>query len=187
MDVRAELQRRGAVLDGHFQLSSGRHSAVYVQCARALSDPRFAVDAGRLLADRVGDLAPEAVVSPALGGIIIGFTTALALGVPFVFTERQQGRMVLRRGQQLAPGTRVLVVEDVITTGGSAAEAAAVATEHGAVVVGTAALVDRSGGAVVGVRALVSLEAATFPPEECPMCAEGVPVESPGSRWAERR
>jgi orotate phosphoribosyltransferase len=175
----------GALHEGHFRLSSGLHSAGYLQCALVLQHPAQAEPLGRALADAVRSFAPTVVLSPALGGLIIGHEVGRALGVRAIFAERQDGVMTLRRGFTLAGDDRVLVIEDVVTTGGSTRETMAVAAAAGATVVGAGAIIDRSGGALsldVPFRALVALTVATYPPESCPLCAAGVPVTKPGSR-----
>lgn len=174
---------------GHFKLSSGNHSDTYLQCALALRDPQTALQLGEALAQRLPDGDIDVVVSPALGGVLAGFAVAAALGVPFVFTERTADRtMTLRRGQTLPQGARVLVVEDVITTGGSALEAAAVVEDAGATVVGLASLVDRSAGLPHDQRpaleptSLLTVEAQAWQASDCPLCASSTPLDSPGSR-----
>lgn len=179
----------GALMEGHFLLSSGRHSSRYMQCARVLQYPAFASRLGEELARLFADSRIEAVVGPALGGIIVAQEVARAFGgrVRSLFTEREDGRMALRRGFAVAPGERVLVVEDVITTGGSAQEVIDLMRALGAVVAGVGALVDRSGGKVdfgVPLRAVVTLEIESYLPEDCPLCREGVPLVKPGSRKA---
>ena len=184
MNVAGEFRQRDVHRSGHFRLSSGKHSDTYLQCALALQDPGFAVALGEALADRLRseqpDLAVDVVASPALGGVLAGFVVARALGARFVFTERHEGQMTLRRGQHVATSERVLVVEDVVTTGGSAQEAADVVEAEGGVIVGYAAIVDRSES--FPVTALLRVEAQTWDPEECPLCAEGDPLDHPGSR-----
>lgn len=185
IDLVAELRSRDVYRTGHFQLSSGLHSDTYLQCALALQDPPFALRLGRLVAAAVAAEAFDVVVSPALGGVLIGFAVACAAEVRFVFTERHEGGMTLRRGQWLDPGERALVVEDVLTTGGSAREAGEVVAASGAVVVGYAAVVDRSTAArplPFDATALVRVEPRTWAPEDCPLCAAGAAVDSPGSR-----
>ncbi len=179
------LRRTGAMLEGHFLLSSGLHSDRYFQCARLLQHPRHAARAGRLLAERCSALRPALVVSPAIGGIVIGHEVGRALGVRAVFTEREQGVMKLRRGFEIAPGERVLVVEDVVTTGKSSLEAAAAVAAAGGRVVGLAAIVDRSGGAKLPhpFRSLVRVKVAVWQPATCPLCRGGAaPAVKPGSR-----
>jgi len=181
----------GAYLNGHFRLTSGRHSPAYLQCALVLQYPRHAATLGGLLADALRNLAPEpagVVVSPALGGLIIGHEVARAMGARFIFTERDpSGRMTLRRGFAVEPGERALIVEDVITTGGSTHEVVDVMRWAGARPLAAGSIVDRSGGqADVGAPriALVTIEVPSYDPAACPLCAEGVPVEKPGSRPA---
>lgn len=184
------LQRTEALLEGHFLLSSGLHSDRYVQCARLLQHPRHAARAGRALGTLCRAFGAQLVVSPALGGVIIGHEVARALGVRAIFTEREQGEMRLRRGFAISPGERVLVVEDVVTTGKSTLEAAAAVTGAGGLVVGLAAIVDRSGGVSLPhpLRALLQLSVATHPPEACPLCREAkLPAVKPGSREIPQR
>jgi orotate phosphoribosyltransferase len=175
----------GALLEGHFRLTSGLHSPGYLQCALVLQHPGHAERCGALLADRVRGLGVQAVLSPALGGIVIGHEVARALGVRAIFAERQEGTLMLRRGFTLSPGERVLVVEDVVTTGGSTRETIEVARAAGAVVVGAGAIVDRSGGSQgldVPFHALACVNLPTYQPESCPLCAAGTPAVKPGSR-----
>ncbi|MEB3197723.1 MAG: orotate phosphoribosyltransferase [Candidatus Sericytochromatia bacterium] len=183
----AELTQRllqtEALLEGHFALSSGLHSPRYVQCARLLQHPPQAAWAAEALARQM-ETPCDVVVGPALGGVIIAHELARALQVRALFTERVEGAMMLRRGFTLAPGERVLIVEDVITTGGSAAEAAACVRALGAEVVGYACLVDRggAGGLDAPCQALLALSVPTFAPADCPACRAGEPVIKPGSR-----
>jgi orotate phosphoribosyltransferase len=181
------FRQSGALLDGHFRLSSGLHSSGYLQCALVLQDPGIAGTLGAAVAAQVRELTPAVVLSPALGGVIIGHEVARALGVRALFAERQDGRLALRRGFQLAPAERVLVVEDVITTGLSTRETIEVARAAGAEVVGAAALVDRTAGHLalgVPFRALLAVELPTWEPTTCPLCARGIEVVKPGSRPA---
>jgi orotate phosphoribosyltransferase len=182
-----DMMAAGALLEGHFKLSSGRHSSRYLQCALYLADPARAEAAGRQLAARLKNAAAQLVVAPALGGVIIGHEVARALAdVPFFFTERADGVMTLRRGFRIEPGCRVLVVEDVVTTGGSTREVMDVVSQQGGVVVGAGAIVNRSGQenpfAPLPFTALLSVDVPSYPPEACPLCASGVPVAKPGSR-----
>ena len=185
-DTVLDLFRRvGALLEGHFRLSSGLHSSGYLQCALVLQYPNEAEQCGSLLAARLQHRGVDAVLSPALGGIVIGHEVARALGVRAIFAERQEGALTLRRGFSLAPGERVLVVEDVVTTGGSTRETIEVARRAGAEVVGAAAIIDRSDGnqgLEVPFDALASVSLPTYAPESCPLCAAGVPIVKPGSR-----
>src|SRR3954471_16583484 len=177
-------RRSGALLDGHFRLTSGLHSAGYLQCALVLQHPEQAESLGRAIADRVRNLRPTVVLSPALGGIVIGQEVGRALGVRAIFAERQDGSLALRRGFTLIAGERVVVVEDVVTTGGSTRETIEVARAAGARVVGAASLIDRSGGNQgldVPYVALVPISLPTYQPEACPLCARGLPVVKPGS------
>ena len=174
-----------ALLEGHFRLSSGRHSDRYCQCAKLLEHPAYAEEAGKSLADLFRDQGVDVVVAPALGGIIIGHEVARALGVRSIFAERQEGAMVLRRGFSLEPGARVLVVEDVVTTGGSVREAADLVRREGADVVGFGFILDRSGGALdlgAPARALAEMPLESYEPEHCPLCERGIEVTKPGSR-----
>ena len=174
---------------GHFKLSSGKHSDTYLQCALALQQPRIALQLGAALATRLDEVHADLVVSPALGGVLAGFCVAAALDVPFLFTERTADRtMTLRRGQSLAPDRRVIVVEDVITTGGSAMEVVALCEEAGAKVVALASLVDRSAGLAEAASlplepvSLLRVSAQTWDPADCPACAAGTALDAPGSR-----
>jgi orotate phosphoribosyltransferase len=178
------FRETGAYLKGHFRLTSGLHSNEYLQSALVLRHPAFAERFGRDLADRLP--ACDIVVSPAIGGLIIGHEVARAKGVPFLFTERDaSGQMTLRRGFSIEPGQEALVIEDVITTGGSTREVVDLLTAAGARVVAAGSVIDRSGGkADVGVprQALATLDVVAYPPDFCPLCQDGVPVEKPGSR-----
>jgi len=187
----------GAIRHGHFELSSGRHSETYMQCALVLQYPRFAEKLGQALASLFSDARIDVVVSPALGGVIIGQEVARALpspkdmvggGVPALFVERDaNGIMMLRRGFSLQPDQHVLVVEDVWTTGGSTQETIQVVEEAGGRVVAAGALIDRSNGQVefpVESNALVELEVKSYEPDDCPLCRQGSVAVKPGSRFA---
>ena len=179
------FRQSGALLEGHFRLTSGLHSPGYLQCALVLQHPAEAEACGAEIAGRVRGLEAQVVLSPALGGIVIGQEVGRALGVRAIFAERQDGKLMLRRGFSLAPGERVLVVEDVVTTGGSTRETIDVARAAGALVVGAASIIDRSGGQQsldVPYHALATIALPTYQPEACPMCAAGQPVVKPGSR-----
>jgi orotate phosphoribosyltransferase len=176
----------GALLEGHFRLSSGLHSDRYLQCARLLMWPDRAERAGSELAERLREFAPGAVVSPALGGMIIGHETARALRLRALFVERNGGAFALRRGFTVEPGERVVVVEDVFTTGASTREAAAAIESAGARVAAVGSIVDRGlppGAFAVPSRSLLSLSIPSWPQTECPLCRAGVPIDSPGSRF----
>ena len=184
-DILEHFKRSHALLEGHFILSSGLHSPNYLQCALALEQPTDAARFGKMIAEHFADTAVDTVASPAIGGLVIGFAVAQALGVRFIWTERQNGTMTLRRGFTLGDGEKILVVEDVITTGGSTRECIAALTEHGGDVVAAASIVDRSGGtADVGVPriSLVEMTVPAYASNECPMCAEGSVAYKPGSR-----
>ena len=179
------FRRCGALLEGHFRLSSGLHSPGYLQCALVLQHPKEAEALGTALARLVRPLGAETVLSPAMGGIVIGQEVGRALGVRAIFAERQDGALSLRRGFALEPGEKVIVVEDVVTTGGSTRETMDVARAAGAIVVGACAIVDRSGGKQgldVPFHALLPMDVKTYQPEECPLCKQGLPVVKPGSR-----
>ena len=179
------FRRSGALLEGHFRLSSGLHSAGYLQCALVLSHPQHAETLGRAIAEKTRELRPTVVLSPALGGVVIGHEVGRALGVRAMFAERQDGELTLRRGFVLSESDRVLVIEDVLTTGGSTRETMQVATAAGGRVVGVASIVDRSGGTAkfdVPFAALIDVDLPTFEPDRCPLCAQGLPVTKPGSR-----
>jgi orotate phosphoribosyltransferase len=184
-DVLALFRRVGALLEGHFRLTSGLHSPGYLQCALVLQHPKEAAACGAAISERVRALAPQVVLSPALGGIVIGQEVGRALGVRAIFAERQGTDLMLRRGFTLAPGERVLVVEDVVTTGGSTRETIDVARAAGAVVVGAASIIDRSGGQTaidVPYHALATMALPTYAPDACPLCAAGSTAVKPGSR-----
>lgn len=186
-DVYHLLQETGALLEGHFRLSSGLHSPQYVQCARLLQFPTVAGQVGAALAARLESLGirPQVVVAPAIGGILIAYEVARALGVRCLFTEREQGVMTLRRGFALDVGEDACVVEDVVTTGGSTRETMAVVTQFGAQVLAVGAIIDRSGGQCdfgLPFAALITLTIPTYAPQDCPLCRTGIPLVKPGSR-----
>ncbi len=174
-----------ALLDGHFILSSGLHSPKYLQCALALQYPKDAAKFGRAIAEKFADAEIETVASPAIGGLIIGYEIAKALNVRFIWTERQNGEMTLRRGFSIKKGEKILAVEDVITTGGSIRECIEVLKNHGGNVTNAATIIDRSNGnAETGVplAALAALEVPSYKPENCPLCETGEKAVKPGSR-----
>lgn len=180
-----QFKTTGALLEGHFQLTSGLHSTVYLQCALVLQFPEKAESFGRAIAEKYRGEGIQLVASPAIGGIVIGHEVARALGARFVWAERDSGRMTLRRGFTVAPNEKTLVVEDVITTGGSTRETIEALKQAGANVVAAASIIDRSGGtAEVGVprTSLASLKVLSVDPSECDACKLGEPVVKPGSR-----
>ena len=184
-EVLTIFRRSGALLEGHFRLSSGLHSPGYLQCALVLQHPREAEALGATLGQLVRALGVQTVMSPALGGVVIGQEVGRALGVRAIFAERADGALTLRRGFALEPGEKVLIVEDVVTTGGSTRETMDVARAAGAVVVGACAIVDRSGGKQgldVPFHALLPMDVTTYQPDDCPLCQQGLPVVKPGSR-----
>jgi len=180
-----QFRATGALLEGHFQLSSGLHSTVYLQCALVLQFPERAEAFGRAIAEQFQGQGIQLVASPAIGGIVIGHEVARALGARFVWTERDAGQMTLRRGFTIAPGEKTLIVEDVITTGGSTRETIDAVRKAGADVVGAASIIDRSGGSAdVGVplSSLASLRVLSVESSVCEACKLGEPVVKPGSR-----
>jgi orotate phosphoribosyltransferase len=179
------FRRSGALLEGHFRLSSGLHGSGYLQSALVLQYPEHADALGRAIAERTRELGATVVLSPALGGVVIGQEVARALGVRAIFAERQDRVLMLRRGFMLEHADRVLVIEDVVTTGGSTRETIQIARAAGAQVVGAASIVDRSGGTVrfdVPLVSLLEIPLPTYEPGGCPLCAQGVAIVKPGSR-----
>ncbi len=188
-NVIEQFKETNAFLEGHFILSSGLHSPNYLQCALALKHPTNAEKFGEAIAEHFKDANIETVASPAIGGLIIGYEVARALQVNFIWTERQDGAMTLRRGFTVNEGENILVIEDVVTTGGSTRETIEALEKLGANVVGAASIVDRSGGgARVGVPrvALTTLTVPTYQSSDCPLCADGSVAVKPGSRNSEQ-
>jgi orotate phosphoribosyltransferase len=186
LDLRALLEETGALLTGHFRLSSGLHSPNYVQCAKLLEHPRNATAIGAALGDRVRTLGAQKIVAPALGGVIIGYTVAAALDLPSIFTERKDGAMTLRRGFTIGENERVVIVEDVVTTGKSTRETADVIEQHGGVIAGFASILNRSGKPNpfdAPYESLLALSLETYEDHACPLCERGVPLDAPGSRF----
>lgn len=184
-DILEHFSGTNALLEGHFILSSGLHSPKYLQCALALQFPTDAAKFARQIAEQNRDIEIDTVASPAIGGLVIGFAVAAAMNVRFIWTERQNGEMTVRRGFTVKPGERILVVEDVITTGGSTRECIAAVESNGGKVVAAASIVDRSNGiADVGVprTELIRLNVPSYSPDVCPMCAQGLEAVKPGSR-----
>jgi len=176
----------GALLEGHFRLTSGRHSNRYMQCAQVLQYPEYTEQLAIHIAEKFRDDKIDLVIGPAMGGIIVAYEVARQLKVPSMFCERQDGQMALRRGFQIKPESRVLVVEDVVTTGGSVVEVMDVVRELGGVIAGVAVLVDRSAGKVdfgVKTEAVLTMDIESWEADDCPICKEGIlPVVKPGSR-----
>lgn len=183
-EVLDALVEAKAILTGHFRLTSGRHSDRYVQCARVLEDPRLVTRLAGALVERIGERRIDLVAAPAVGGIVIGFAVAQALGVKFIFSEREGGAMTFRRGFHVPEGARVLVVEDVVTTGGSVAEVVELVRAAGGVPVAAASLIDRGGPKAFDVELLplLRLEVESWEESECGLCAAGTPLYAPGSR-----
>jgi len=178
--------KSGALMEGHFKLTSGRHSNQYMQCAQILQYPEYTEKLALHIAQKFQGDNIELVVGPAMGGIIVAYEVARQLNVPGIFTERQEGQMKLRRGFEIKPNQRVLVVEDVVTTGGSVREVIDIVVAAGGKVAGVAVLVDRSNGTVdFGVKqtAVLSMDIESWEPENCPLCKEGKTAAiKPGSR-----
>jgi orotate phosphoribosyltransferase len=175
----------GSLLDGHFRLTSGRHSNTYFQCAKVLQHPEHLSGICSLIAEHFSGMGIETVISPAIGGIVVGTEVGRQLGVKTIFAERKDGNMTIRRGFTLEPGEKVLVIEDVITTGGSVAEVIDLIKNAGATLVGVGSVVDRSNGKVRLAEeqySVLMMEVVSFAPEECPLCRDGVPIDAPGSR-----
>ncbi len=185
VEVMELFRKTGALLEGHFKLSSGLHSTVYLQCALVLQFPDHAEAFGRALAEKFQGQGIQLVASPAIGGIVIGHEVARALGARFIWTERDAGEMTLRRGFRVAAGEKTLIVEDVITTGGSTRDTMEAVRKAGADIVGAASIIDRSGGSAdVGVplTSLASLTVLSVEPSVCDACKLGEPIVKPGSR-----
>jgi len=177
--------RTGVMKKGHFRLTSGKHSERYLQCAQLLQYPQDTKTVCESLASKFKDEKIDVVIGPATGGIILAYQMATILGTRSLFTEREEGKMALRRNFEINPGEKVLVVEDVITTGGSVKEVLEIVKEKGGEIVGVACLVNRSAGKAdftTKLESLISLEIETFEPEACPLCAQGIPAVKPGSR-----
>lgn len=181
----AMLERLGVLHHGHFRLTSGRHSDKYMQCAKLFEHPAESEELCRDLANHFQDQRIDLVAGPAIGGIIMAYEVARCLGVRNIFAERENSAMTLRRGFQVSPGERILVVEDVVTTGGSVKEVVTLLQERGAEVVAVGSVVDRSGGQVdfgVPFYPLMKTDVQSWEEPECPLCAQGLPIVKPGSR-----
>jgi orotate phosphoribosyltransferase len=183
MDIYETLKQTESLLEGHFELSSGLHSDRYCQCAKLLQYPWHSEAAGREIAKMFNPDDIDLVLGPALGGVIISYEVARALGKPSIFTERKDGYMELRRGFRIEEGTRVLIVEDVITTAKSVKENMKILEEHNASIVGVACIVDRSQGySGLDIKSLIQMDPSVYNPDDCPLCREGLPLEKPGSK-----
>ena len=179
------FKESGALLSGHFKLTSGLHSASYFQCAKVLQFPQHAESFSKMIVDYFKDQQIETVISPAIGGIVVGQEVGRQFGIKTIFSERQNGDMKLRRGFFLDRGEKVLVCEDVVTTGGSVFEVIELVKKYDAIPVGVGFIVDRSNGKVnfgVPQYSCMKMNVKSFKPEECQLCKDGIPVEKPGSR-----
>lgn len=185
-DILEIFAQTGVLLEGHFQLTSGKHSGRYLQCAKVFQYPEHAETLCNSLAERFATEKPDLCIGPALGGVVIAYETARSLGVRGLFAERdKEGVMTLRRGFTIEPGERVLVLEDVVTTGGSVREVIELVKELGGNVVGVGTIVDRSGGTTnfgVPYTSLIQIDVEAYDPGECPLCLAGSPAVKPGSR-----
>lgn len=185
-DIQKSFEQVGAIRTGHFELTSGLHSGTYIQCAMVLQYPNYAEALGRDLAEMFKDLQISCVVAPAMGGITIGYEVARALGVRSLWVERDKsGQMALRRGWEIKPAERVLVIEDVWTTGGSTRETIGVVQQEGGLVLAAGALIDRTNGCLdlnVPAHALLTMQVPTYDPADCPLCRSGSSAHKPGSR-----
>lgn len=192
LDVYELFRRSGAMLEGHFKLTSGYHSGIYMQCAALLQYPDragvLAGEAAKILDSEVGMGNIDTVVSPAMGGILWGYLLAERIGCRMIFTERKDGEMVLRRGFDLAKGEKVVIAEDVITTGGSVKEVIGICEEKGADILAVAGIVDRNSGVDFGhpYINMIKLDIEKYHPDDCRLCREGVPMKAPGSRHIEK-
>lgn len=181
-EVRTILRETGVLLEGHFRLTSGRHSPVFLQCSQVLQHPQHTGRLGAALAAQFADAGVTTVVGPAMGGVILAHDTARALGVRSIYAEKEDGHMTFRRGFTIEPGERCVVVEDAITTGGSAMDVVGLLRAAGAEVVGIGCLVDRTGGKLelgLPLKSLLKVEVPSYDPAECPLCAAGQPLTEP--------
>jgi len=185
-EILGMFRKTGALLEGHFQLTSGLHSPHYFQCAKVLQYPEYTRTLCEEIVGKYRARGADAVIAPALGGIVVGQEVGRQLKLRTMFTERKDGSMQLRRGFSIAPGEKIIVCEDVVTTGGSVSEVIEIVRSLGGVIAGVGAVVDRSGGksGLEDFFAPLVMDALTYKPEACPLCAQGTPVEKPGSRNA---
>jgi orotate phosphoribosyltransferase len=181
--ITEHLIQSGALLEGHFLLSSGRHSNGYCQCAKLLQYPDRAAQVLSVVAEKLKNIPVDIVVGPAMGGIIVAYELGRQIGVPAIFTEREEGKMVLRRGFEVKPGQRVLITEDVVTTGKSSVETIDALKEFGVEIVGIACIANRSTGDIpYPIFDAIKLNIESWEPENCPLCKQGIPYVKPGSR-----
>lgn len=176
------LRETGVLLEGHFKLTSGRHSPIFLQCSQVLQHPAHAERLGQALAKRFANFGATTVVGPAMGGVLLAHETARALGVRSIYAEKEDGHMTFRRGFTITPGERIIVIEDAITTGGSAMDVVGLLRAAGAEVVGIGCLVDRTGGKLdlgLPLQSLLKLEVPSYDPQDCPLCAAGKPLTEP--------
>ena len=179
------LKEAGVLLEGHFLLTSGRHSNKYLQCAKIFKHAKYSEELCRALAEKFADDSVDLVIGPAIGAITMAYEVSRQLGVENIFAERENGKMTLRRNFEIKPGQRVLVVEDVVTTGGSVKEVIEIVKENGGIVAGVGAIVDRTGGEIdfgAKFEAVISMKVESFDSEDCPICKTGAPLVKPGSR-----
>ena len=179
------LKEAGVLLEGHFLLTSGRHSNKYLQCAKIFQHAKYSEELCRALAEKFADDSIDLVIGPAIGAITMAYEVSRQLGVENIFAERENGKMTLRRNFEIKPGQRVLVVEDVVTTGGSVKEVIEIVKENGGILAGVGAIVDRTGGEIdfgAKFEAVISMKVESFDPEDCPICKTGAPLVKPGSR-----
>jgi len=179
------LKEAGVLLEGHFLLTSGRHSEKYLQCAKIFQDTRYSEELCAALAEKFKDSGVELVIGPAIGAISMSYEVSRHLQVKNIFAERENGEMTLRRSFTIEPGQKVLVVEDVVTTGGSVREVIDIVKKHGGEVVGVGVIVDRTGGKIdfgVPMESVISIDVVSYEPDACPLCKAGIPAVKPGSR-----
>ena len=179
------LKEAGVLQEGHFRLTSGRHSAKYLQCAKIFQYTKYSEELCGVLAEKYASAGVDVVIGPAIGAIQMSYEVSRALGVKNIFAERENGVMTLRRGFTIEPGQKVLVVEDVVTTGGSVREVMDIVREKGGEIVGVGSIVDRTGGKIdfgVPFKAVISMEVTSYEESECPLCKQGIPIVKPGSR-----
>ncbi len=179
------LKEAGVLLEGHFLLTSGRHSNKYLQCAKIFKNAKYSEELCADLAEKFANDGIDLVVGPAMGAVIMAYEVSRHLNVPNIFTEREDGVMTLRRNFDIEPGQKVIVVEDVITTGGSVKEVIEIVKEKGGIVAGVGCVVDRTGGKIdfgTKFESVISMEVQSYEPDECPICKTGAPLVKPGSR-----